>query len=150
VERREVRRIGFVPLANPSASFDVAVRHLFRHLGEPDRLRRNPLVRRFFEDGSGRVTRTREKTALATIARVVQEGAERARSHDMDANQGERAYRQYTIVRRTYFERAPAERIASDLGLSTRQYYRERAAICARIARYVEAYDDRPTLSVPF
>jgi hypothetical protein len=139
-----------VPLANPSASFDVAVRHLFRHLDEPDRLRRNPLVRRFFEDGSGRVTHAREKAALAAIVRVVGEGAERARRQDMEANQGERAYRQHTILRRTYFERVPIERVAADLGLSTRQYYRERAAICARVARYVEAYDHRPALSAPF
>ena len=132
-----------MPLANPDASFEVAARHLFRHLGEPVRLRRNPLVRRFFGDGSGRMTRARDKAALATIMRIIEDGAESMRRIDVEANEGERAYRQHTIVRRTYFERAPIVEVAADLGLSIRQYYRERAVICARIALYVQASDER-------
>jgi len=139
-----------VPLANPDASFEVAARHLFRHLREPGRLRRNPLVRRFFGEGSGRMTRAREKAALATIMRIIEDGAESLRRLDVEANEGERAFRQHTIVRRTYFERAPIPEIAADLGLSIRQYYRERALICARIARYVQVSDERVVPSALF
>lgn len=96
------------------------------------------------------MTRAREKAALATIMRVIEEGAESMRRLDVEANEGERAFRQHTIVRRTYFERAPIALVAADLGLSIRQYYRERALICARIARFVQASDERvvPSTSI--
>ncbi|GAC1573080.1 MAG: hypothetical protein NVS3B7_04100 [Candidatus Elarobacter sp.] len=139
-----------MPLANPNASFDVAARHLFRHLDEPGRLRRNPLVRRFFEDSGGRMTRARAKAALALIVRIIEQGAEHVRALDAAAGEDERAYRQHTILRRTYIERAPILTIASDLGLSIRQYYRERSAICARIARYVESFDARVATATPY
>ena len=39
-----------MPRANPNASFEVATKHLFRQLHEPDDLRANPLTRAFFEE----------------------------------------------------------------------------------------------------
>ena len=38
-----------MPHEDPDPSFDSAVRHLFRHLGDAAALRKNPLTRRFFE-----------------------------------------------------------------------------------------------------
>jgi hypothetical protein len=37
-----------MPRANPESAFEVAVRHLFRHVRDADALRRNPIVHTFF------------------------------------------------------------------------------------------------------
>lgn len=127
-----------MPRANPKASFDAAARHLLRFLNEPAMLRRNPLVQAVFEDGIGRMARAREEAALASIRRLVEEGAEKSYRLDVAAGKRERAHRQREIVRRAYFERVAAADVASALGLSIRQYRRDRNEIARRIARHVE------------
>jgi hypothetical protein len=57
-----------MPLVDPSESFDVAARHLFRHFADARRLSRNPLVRRFFEAGeSQRLPQATERAALSPL-----------------------------------------------------------------------------------
>jgi len=120
-----------------NTSFNVAAKHLFRHLHEPRALRRNPLVRHFFEspaiDGLGHV---RERAALDRIHNLVRQGAEHCRDADLMAGKDEFAARQYAIVTQC-LEQRPIREIAAALGISYQYCYRERAKICRRVARYI-------------
>jgi hypothetical protein len=121
-----------------NTSFNVAAKHLFRHLHEPRFLRRNPLVRHFFErpaiDGLGHV---RERAALDRIHNLVLQGAEHCRDADLMAGKDESARRQYAIVTLQCLEQRPIREIAAALGISYQYCYRERAKICRRVARYI-------------
>lgn len=125
-------------LSSDSTSFNVAAKHLFRHLHEPRALRRNPLVRHFFEspaiDGLGRV---RERAVLDRIHDLVRQGAEHCRGADLMAGKDESALRQYAIVTLQCLEQRPIREIAAALGISYQYCYRERAKICRRVARYI-------------
>jgi hypothetical protein len=136
-----------MPLVDPNASFDVAARHLFRHLTDPKQLGRNPLVRRFFEGGATTPsTRADERAALALIRELVMRGTEQYRSPEIAASVGrDAAYRRYTIVTLHCLEGRPLESVADQLGISMRQCYRERVEAMHRIAEYVGSYRDRPT-----
>jgi hypothetical protein len=128
--------------SDSNTSFDVAAnvaaKHLFRHLHEPRALRKNPLVRHFFEssaiDGLGHV---RERVVLDRIHNLVRQGAELCRSADLKAGKDERALRQYAIITLQCLEQRPIREIAAALGISYQYCYRERAKICRRVARYI-------------
>jgi hypothetical protein len=124
--------------SDSNTSFNVAAKHLFRHLHEPRVLRRNPLVRHFFEspaiDGLGPV---RERAVLDRIHNLVRQGAEHCRGADLMAGRDEHALRQYAIVTLQCLEQRPIREIAAALGISYQYCYRERAKICRRIARYI-------------
>jgi hypothetical protein len=126
-----------VPRANPSDSFDCAVRHLFRHFDDPLLLRRNPLVSHLF--GAGRISYTQQQEGLRELWRLVRSAVEHCRSVDTTDRNEERADRQMTLFQRYYFEKLPQQRVARDLGISLRQFYRERAEICRRIAVFIQA-----------
>ncbi len=139
-----------MPRANPNGSFDAAARHLLRYLDDPAMLRCNPLVRAVFADGTGRMARAREDAALASIRALVVEGAEKTYLADLAAGKHERAHRQREIVRRAYFQRTPAREVAEALGLSVRQYRRDRNDVARRIAQYVEERRNRVLAPVVF
>jgi hypothetical protein len=127
-------------LADPNASFEVAVRHVFRHLREPAQLRRNPLSRRFFERGrSQRPSVLDDRHSCIWLMSAIETAAGECENVDLDQGLKEQAHRQRTIVKRTYFDHEPIPIIAADLGISVRQYYRERRAIVTRIGRRLEA-----------
>lgn len=129
-----------MPNADPQASFDVAVRHLFRHLDDAAALRRNPLVRRFFERLGGDTVAER-RTALETVRRLVREAVDRLKLRDgADA----RASRRYAIFERHCLQKASLKDVADQLGVSVAQCYRDRASICHRIARYLLDYAGLP------
>lgn len=136
-----------MPSVDLSASFDLAVKHLFRHLREPRALRKNPLVRRFFDNpATGGLGRVRDNAVLGRIHDLMRQGAEQCRDADLTAGKGERALRQYTIVSLLCFERCGMREIATKLGISYGYCYRERAEICRRIARYICEYDNAVTV----
>jgi tetratricopeptide (TPR) repeat protein len=139
-----------MPLVDPNASFDVAARHLFRHLTDSKQLRRNPLVRRFFEGGAaGRFTHANERATLALIRDLVVRGGEQYGSSEVAGSvQREAAYRRHTIVTEHCLEGRPLESVAAELGISMRQCYRERVEAMHRIAEYVGSYEDRPKTDV--
>lgn len=93
--------------ANPSRSPYSATRHLLKNLRDARELRRNPLAR---DEFAGRTS----DEALRAIADRV------------DAAVAGRSARHVAILLRVDAERHDPARVATDLGLSTRQFYRER------------------------
>lgn len=93
--------------ANPARSPYAATRHLLKHLRNVRELRRNPLARDEF------VSRSADQAQRAIAARV-------------DAALPVQNARQVAILLRVDGERHDPRRVAADLGLSTRQFYRER------------------------
>lgn len=134
-----------MPFANPEKSFDVAVRHLFRHLGDTAALRRNPLVRdRFGKAGDAKT----DAVCVAEIRNRILREAALCRSHDIAAGAGVHARRQYTIVEAVCLGEPAAQTIAR-LKLSRRQYYRDRQTICARVGRaLVSRRDVQPQVTI--
>ncbi len=136
-----------MPNVDSSASFSAAAKHLFRHFHEPRALRRNPLVRRFFENPAiNGLSRVRESAVLDQIYHIVRLGAEHCRDADLIAGKDERALRQHSIITMLCFERISMRDIAARLGISRGYCYRERANICSRISRYICEYEDAPCL----
>lgn len=118
-----------MPLADPKRSLKVAGRHLFRHLGDANALRRNPLVCEFFRQGSG----TTSAAVLTEIREVILREARGLRHEDMAAGLVSRADRHYEVIA-GLCAGEPAVVTAARIGLSRRQYYRERQASCLRIS----------------
>lgn len=120
-----------MPHADPEKAFDVAARHLFRHLRDPRALRRNPLVRAYFSRASG--SKDDDACADRIRARILQEAA-RCRCEDVGAGFAGQAKRHAAIVIDICAGK-PTIRTAARLRLSRRQYYRDRKSICTRVAR---------------
>jgi tetratricopeptide (TPR) repeat protein len=141
-----------MPLADPTVNFEVAARHLARHLNEPSRLRANPLVRRFFETqgGAGR-NRASDEAAAATIRSVVEQRAARYSHKDVASVIGpEVARRRYAIATAHLLGAKPLRDVADALGISMRQGYRERLAVINDVATHVGAYDVSPPCAAQF
>lgn len=119
-------------------SFNVAAKHLFRHLHDVRALRRNPLVRHAFEHPTnGSAGRARERAVLERIHELVRRGAEHCRDADVVDGKDERAARQHAIVTLQCLQNRPIREVAATLGISCAHCYRERADICKRVARYI-------------
>lgn len=130
-----------------STTFHIATKHLFRHLHEPGVLRKNPLVRRFFENqrANGFVDATSQH-ALERIHRLVREAADYFRDADFAAGEDDRALRTHAIIVGQCLGRRAIEDVAADLGISPGYLYRQRAEICQRVAEYVYTHgnDSKP------
>lgn len=103
--------------SDPTRSDYCATRHLLRHIREPQQLRRNPLARAAF------VGRSADAALRAISGRVSRALAA------MDAEQPERAglsSRRTAILLRVDVGRHDPAVVAADLGLSVRQFHRER------------------------
>jgi tetratricopeptide (TPR) repeat protein len=121
-----------------AGSFNKAVKHLFRHLHEPQALHGNPLIARLFELGVlDEACRNRDRTMLDRVQQLVFRAANECRDADLAAGRDELAARRYTIVTQQCLSRQPIDQVATELGLSVAQCYRERAEICQRVARYM-------------
>ncbi len=103
--------------SDPARSDYCASRHLLRNLNQPRRLRRNPLAAGFFAADD-------DHSALARIRHRI------SRAFDVidafEAQYARRAARWVTILVRVDVERHDPSAVASDLGLSIRQFHRER------------------------
>ncbi|MGA7355486.1 MAG: hypothetical protein WBW76_08650 [Candidatus Cybelea sp.] len=135
-----------VPLANPEASFEAAVRHLFRHLGDVRELRRNPLVRKLFEkrEAGSDVN----DTSVDAIIRARVEALAAAYRDAAPADQRLRSKRQFAILWAGLQGRS-VKAIAHSLQMSLRQCYRERSTIQRHIGEALRRGDDTPQ-KVPF
>jgi hypothetical protein len=128
-------------------AFNVAAKHLFRHLHEPSFLRTNPIARRFFQDQTGAALPSgREHEALAKLHELVLEGAVARRDTDLARGKQKKAFRQYTIVTQQCLGRRLIRDVAVELGISYYHCYRERAEICRRIARHICEAENTPAL----
>ena len=118
-----------MPRSNPARSDYCATRHLLRHLNDARQLRRNPLVRDALETRS-------EARALERIgARVARALA--AMDGRVPCKRTWQGARQLAILVRVDLGRHAAARVAADLGLSARQFHRERRRAHAR---FLQAY----------
>ncbi len=137
-----------MPTGDSSAPFNVAAKHLFRHLHEPHVLRKNRLVRHFFFQAPSRhdPAEGSESDALERIHELVRAGAAYCRDTDVAAGKEERALRQHAIVTQQCLGRRPIAAVAAELGISYYHCYRERAEICRRIARYICERDEAHAL----
>ena len=124
-----------MPRANPESCFEVAARHLFRHINDAKSLRYNPLVRSLHagaEKGGG------DRAVLSALhGRILTEASTLCKDYSA-AGSKERAHRQYAIVVALCAGETAAY-TAAQLGLSRRQYYRERRGICMRVSRALVA-----------
>jgi len=115
---------------DPNKSFGLAVRHLFRHIRDGSTLRTNPLVRERFHEATDMEP---DSVLAADVAAHIKAEAEICRSGDVASGRAESGERLYAIVCAIISGETPL-RTASQLGLSRRQYYRDRRAACVRIA----------------
>lgn len=121
-----------------SSTFNVAVRHFFRHLHDVRRLRHNPIAERLFEDPTiGGFGERRDRAVLARIHTLVGEAAADLRRADDERGKSERAFRQYTLVREHYLDKRSLKAVAAELHVSIGACYRDRRDICQRIATYI-------------
>jgi hypothetical protein len=110
--------------ASPVSSPEQAARHLFRHLHDLGALRRNPLATPFL-DRRGDVS-----LLLDTVARL----AQACRDDPKLYKRQDQAERAYTIFMRTVVRREPWTRVADDVGLSRRQFTRDKANFCRHVS----------------
>lgn len=119
-----------MPRANPESAFEVAVRHLFRHVRDVDALRRNPLVHTFFAN----TLEVQDGAVLREIHdRILGESATLCNKPKEPALQARR--RHAIIVALCAGESVPDTIVR--LGLSRRHYYRERHAISTDVSRAI-------------
>jgi HPt (histidine-containing phosphotransfer) domain-containing protein len=123
-----------MPRADPNASFEVAVRHLFRHLDDAEALRRNPLVSRFFGEPAETIEQIRSLVLLAA-----QSFRDRPAPHDEKA----RRARQFAIVAGCVENKSPSQ-LTAELCICLRQYRRERDEIQRWVASFLRSYEPSP------
>lgn len=124
-----VKRAGGMPQRSEYSVMEPVAKHFFRHLHNWRALRNNAIARRYPLAG------------LDPLHDLVRRSAERCRDRDIADGLEEQAVRQYVIVAEACLGGKTLAEVAKQLGLSTRQCYRERAAICSRIAMMLQ--DDR-------
>lgn len=115
-------------------TFDAAVKHLFRYLDDFGRLQLNPIAKPFFDAANTSESPARARQALSDLRAAVLETAERFRADASEAGEEAHAERQFAIVKMHYFDGVPLDDVAKALHVSAKHCYRERAAICRRIA----------------
>ncbi len=130
-----------MPRANPGSSFDVAVRHLFRHLHEPTELRRNPLVSRYFATDSRHGNHLHDAAAAAQVRELIAESVKRFKPGDAPTAAREHRCRQETIIARR-LEGASPKQIASELRVSKSEFYRQYRQASVRVACRIQTWED--------
>jgi tetratricopeptide (TPR) repeat protein len=123
-----------MPHAHPEKSFDLAVRHLFRHLHDGEALLRNPFVKRILKSEIGLA---RDDCSGAIRTRILKAAAA-CRSEGIKSGRETQALRRHAIIEGVCAGDRP-EKTAAAIGVSVRQYYRDRKIICARVARHLAA-----------
>lgn len=119
--------------AQPAKSWDAAWRHLFRHIDEPKELRRNPIACGFLR-GAAYAGECDERAARIIRAFILESLGDEELSQ-LSLGNAERARRCRAIVEEHILGHRPARAIAAELHISRMQLYRERRAICQRLAR---------------
>src|SRR5450755_502692 len=113
--------------------FDAAARHLLRHLDDPRALRRNPLVGwRFANIGRASAAAT-DREVLNAIRKSVAAHAEML-DHGQGTFDAAKFRRHREIITRCDVRGEPHALVAAALGLSRRQFYRERRRARLRLA----------------
>lgn len=115
------------------------IQNLLRHVDDAQALRKNGIVAHLFAARSAREDRAavdRVRAALMVAAKMLQNGCSGRASRI--------ARRQYEIIMRCDLGSELHRVVARDLGLSLRQFYRERHAACERLADLLHQELTRP------
>jgi tetratricopeptide (TPR) repeat protein len=115
-----------------------SVRRLLRRLNDPDELRANPLASRYFADAE-RVATSRglfERTIIARVRAAVVSAVEGLK--DPHAGAQSRGARQRAIITRCDLRGDKHETVAQELGISRREFYRERRRAFERLGAALE------------
>lgn len=120
-----------MPRSDPAKSIKLAGKHLFRHLDDIRYLRRNPIAAPFFPPAvrGRRRSLQQDLYGLEKLRASLTLAIDRCRQADLLRMEPYRAKRRYYIAIRDFIDRDAPRNIASDLGLSMRQYYRERQTL---------------------
>lgn len=121
------------------------VAHLLRHLHNGAVLRANPIIERCLELGAadGNGTHDGRPTIVARAQAMLRAALEQAFAAPKDEQAVERFRRQRAIIERCDIQRELRARVAADLGVSRREFYRERKRACERLAQYFAAMPQR-------
>ncbi len=121
------------------ATVERACRHLLLHLDDATKLRTNPLVAALFPNpGECTNIRVARQQALDTVRGIVA-----AAASDLLADGGNgpialHTRRHHQILTRCDIHGESHKAVAADLGLSLRQFYRERRSVRTRVGSFVE------------
>jgi tetratricopeptide (TPR) repeat protein len=127
-----------------------AVAHLLRHLHDPCALHANPIAARYFSSEAGARSRESDADGLARVRALVAGAVDRVFASAWGTAATEHALRQRAIVERCDLLGEPHSAVATSLGLSRRQFYRERHDARERLAEYfARASHPRCTQSLP-
>lgn len=109
--------------------------HLFRYLYDYEELRRNPIFRERFSIISDRGSRTdRELLAFSSLPTAVTAAVEQCKhSGSFGQQRGSFTQRHHAIMVEHALNGRPARDVARQLGLSIRQFYRDRARAYMRV-----------------
>jgi hypothetical protein len=113
----------------------MASRHLFRHLRDPAALKRNRLVSHLLSPQTDAAQRGIDNPC-ERVRRTLVELAERCRNEEFEAGSAQ-SDRRYHVFRRAVLNSEPWHCIAKDLGLSRRQFTRDKTHFSLRIARHL-------------
>jgi tetratricopeptide (TPR) repeat protein len=123
------------------ARFD-ALAHLLRHLHDGAALRANPIAARYFSPAAGSSTSGDvEAEALLRVRAAISSAVEHVFLAGPDEQANVHSRRQRTIIERCDLRREPHALVAADLGLSRREFYRERKRACGPLAEYLARVD---------
>ena len=111
------------------------VQHLLRHVDDARALRRNPLVMHLFDDDADGTNALARRSAIAHIRTKILTAAKMLLSERSEGRRSaDAARRQYQIIMRCDLGNELHRVVGAELGLSHRQFYRERLRACARLA----------------
>lgn len=145
----DVSRIVFSAMneARRAAPFkDVA--HLLRHLRNPSALRKNPIAASYFSASPNGGGERSAGEGLAAVLALVSTAVERVFAAP-NAAATDHALRQRAIVEQCDLHGKPHAAVAAGLGLSRRQFYRERREARMRLANYFARIPPRSIESLP-
>ncbi|MBV8530172.1 MAG: hypothetical protein JO104_02560, partial [Candidatus Eremiobacteraeota bacterium] len=118
--------------AQPTRSWEIACRHLFRHIDEPRELRRNPIAAAFLERNN---VVGNDTAAVQAIRSALLEALDGFELLLRTRGQAGHAHRRRAIVECNVLGHRPAAELAAELHISRMQLYRERRAICEQLAK---------------
>lgn len=131
------RRAGHGP------SLEQACRHLLLHLDDATKLGSNSLVAGIFERRHHSLKAgTARRQAVDDIRRIVKSAADELKTGASGSDAAHR-HRQHQILVRCDLGGEPHKQVALDLGISLRQFYRERRSVRVWLAGFIEKAAER-------
>jgi tetratricopeptide (TPR) repeat protein len=124
------------------------VAHLLRHLHDGAALCTNPIATRCLPFGAahGAGSDDAQADAAACVQAMVSGALEQVFAPTGDEQAAAHIGRQRAIIERCDLQREARARVAADLGISRREFYRERKRACERLAQHFGAIEQREAI----